>query len=194
MKYYHTALKSHDNMNSHENVKCMYCEKNWNIALVSDISKWILPKEFSLCDILYAEIPWPAWYKKFIERANQWYSEYSDFLKSLAKIIELQKSEGKDIVILWPKVAVKWLPKADFYWEGILSHWSDATIIAYWLKISQKRSTEILQYLSEKYNHFWNFCCGYWHTADSFISKWKKAVLSDINPQCIWYIQNNIFK
>jgi hypothetical protein len=87
--------------------------------------------------------------------------------------------------------AARFLPAADVQLPMMLN---EDRAVAYGYRPGAEATTgstesrEFLHTLTEHYKCAGDFCCGYGRTGRFFLRAGKRAILSDVNPQCIGYI------
>lgn len=137
---------------------------------------------------VYSEIAWKDGYTKFMERAGQKdYVPYNDYLSNVASIIhELKvptilisgKTGAKQLGALWSK-------EIAFIEVGC-----KAIMYGFYMpEIEFKTNKEGMLYLIEHYGNTLDFCCGYGNVAKSCKELGKNFIASDVNVECIDYIQ-----
>lgn len=176
---YHTALKSELNALP---VQKIHIGKSK--AFQHDIFEG-LPTEYSVCDILYADLPWADGFKLFEHRAGKVGRDYEVFLKAVGNIII---ETDTPIVITVGKKGAKHLPHPDATYATMLNG-SPAVVLAYGVTLSKHLTTgDIIKELVSQYSCIGNFCCGYGRTVKEFHDAGKNFIASDYNAKCIGII------
>jgi len=184
--HYHSALT--------QDVKVEPCnrfEKDGNIAFVHDLWHGIAD-EFKLCSVLYTEIPWQAGLKKFDKRANIGQERhYADFLHKVGLwVTQLHKPT----VIVLGKQSIKYLPIPDFTYTTEINK-APAIANVYGTRLTNITDEySIIQQLLQAHHSIGDFCCGYGRVAKIAKEMGKNFVMSDYNPKCIGYIQQEYDK
>lgn len=187
MKIYHSALKSIRPIGGERELDRY--EHNGCIVFRHDICNG-LTDDFNYCDVLYSEPAWLDGYELFIDRANKERSNYDQYLKSIATIIE---QWDKPIWLIIGKHARNKLPVPDRM-EPIGIHGYQTEILG-WndnQKYQFKTNYDFIYELSNQYSCIGDFNCGYGNTGKIFKKAGKAFVMSDINGKCIYYIASEI--
>ena len=183
MNLYHTALAK--GSITYDGVpETLRSEHELGVMLKNDIIANGLPEEFSVCDVLYAEPPWPHGFHVFNKRAGVQGTNYADLAKSIQDIIE---SEAKPTFILLGKQMLSKLPEPTQIFDTILN--GNDAMIAVW-NASYDGPTEntavICKHLGTQYHTMGDFTCGYGACIRNFLSGGgSRFVASDYDGKCI---------
>jgi hypothetical protein len=160
------------------------------LAFVHDIlSTPALPGEYVICDVLVADLPWQAGFKTFNQRAGVADDRtYAAFMARVAEIVEIVTVP---VHLITGRHALTRLPKPDSVLPMMLNEY-ESVAISYRpgdeIDGRYGVAPEFLAALARRYDCAGDFCAGYGRTGRFFLRAGKRAVLSDLNPQCIGYI------
>jgi hypothetical protein len=154
-----------------------------------------LPEIYDTCDVLYADIPWPAGYQVFNDRAGvEGAPDYELFMLAVSSNILRFIERGRAVVIVAGKQAQKLLPSGALAFETKLN---GAAAVAYTWGMNRdvmkrclrvKTSEGVLEQLARHYTRVGDFCCGYGRAGRIFLGAGGTFVMSDLNAGCIGYI------
>jgi hypothetical protein len=179
---YHTALKHGSEKKAPPRDRV---EARAGTAFVHDIRSG-LPAAYEACDVLYSEIPWPAGFVVFEQRAGKAPgASFKTFVKAVRDIVQ---SEHRLTVLLVGQAALRGLPvpeqRMDIKLNGGL-----ATVVTYHDQIPAfPDSYSLLHWLAEHFDCVGDFCCGYGTSGAIFEQHGKRWIMSDHNAHCIGYI------
>lgn len=183
MDLYHTALSS-GSITYDDIPETISTKHRLGIMLKNDIIADGLPSEFDLCDVLYAEPPWPHGFHVFNKRAGVSGPSYDDLAKAIENIILTKK---KPTFILLGKTLLRKLPEAEVVLETILN--GNSVIMAVWNASYSGPTTntaEICKYLGSQYAIMGDFTCGYGSCIRNFLlGGGSRFVASDYDGKCI---------
>ena len=157
-------------------------------AFVYDIlTSPLLPTEYETCDVIVADLPWANGFDTFNERANV--TDGRTYTEFLARVSEIVRDLAIPVYLVTGRHAKARLPKADIEIPTRLNE-DRALIYAYRPSITGRYGVpqELLFALARVHHTVGDFCAGYGRTGRIFLRNGKKAVLTDINPQCVGYI------
>lgn len=182
MSLYHSALKSQ----VWEGPGCDRFNLGQSVAFVHNVFEHLPTDEYSKCDILYMEPPWPSGYGVFNRRAHvEEGRTYGELMRRIGTIIS---SVSIPVALLIGKKAAACLPQPDYVRETRLNG-GKAWLAGYRLQVDDTRSSRtILRELAERFNCVGDPFCGYGYSGQAFREQGKDFVLSDHNPKCIGYI------
>lgn len=152
------------------------------VAFTHDLNKGTHP-EFRKADVIYADIPWERGYDKFVQGHTD--KQYDDFLNSVSAVINDLKIPA---YLTCSKRALKRLNPHKTMTMSFNQFGDTPVSVAVFYPdedIQAIDEFELREKLADKYDTILDFCCGYGNTAESFISKGKKAIISDINGYCL---------
>jgi hypothetical protein len=160
------------------------------LAFVHDIlSTPALPGEYVICDVLVADLPWQRGYETFNERAGVDDGRtYATFMQRVAELVE---ATDVPTYLITGKHALSRLPTPAMTLPMMLNEWEAIAICYRPGSEADGRygvAPEFLHALAQRYAIAGDFCAGYGRTGRFFLRAGKRAVLSDLNPQCIGYI------
>ncbi len=90
------------------------------VALVHDVTTGPLPKAYSECDLLYADLPWRAGFHEFNLRAGVADDRrYGEFMDAVSDLI---RGDSRPVVLVTGRHAAKLLPPPDYYRPGLDAH------------------------------------------------------------------------
>jgi hypothetical protein len=139
-------------------------------------------------DIIYLETAWYKGYDIYQKRAgNETKKTYGDYLDRINEIIVLS---GLPAIVITGKHAVPHFKNNTGLFHGNYLHDYPCVAIAYNAEIPEKVANVVsIEYLAERYNKVWDFNCGYGLTGKIFAEAGKEFILTDINPECIGFIE-----
>lgn len=144
---------------------------------------------FDRCDVLVADLPWQRGYEVFNQRAGvDDGRDYAGFMRCVSALVE---AATVPTWLVTGAHAARFLPDADVQIPMMLN---EDRAIAYGYRPGMETAArngearEFLRTLAETYDCAGDFCAGYGRTGRIFLRAGKRAVLSDVNPQCIGYI------
>lgn len=181
---YHSALKGFKQYHK----KCSYVNTKNITAFVFDIENDKVPNEFFTADFIYLDLPYRKGYDVFNKRAEKRGKGYSYLMFKILKILnELNKS----FYLIGEKniSQLRVFLKHDVYYS---IHKCKTYLYSNDSDIKVNSTSELLNYLFEKYNVGLDFMCGYGNTGKIAIEKNKRAILTDYNEKCIGYIYENL--
>lgn len=144
------------------------------------------PAEFAPVEVFYADPPWPAGFREFERRAGV--AEGRAYAQFMRRLDGLVRAEGRPIVLVAGKLALKHLPRPDNVYATALNG-AGVLAICYRVKLrSITNARTILAELADRFGVGGDFCCGYGRTARAFLAAGKTFVVSDYNPRCIGHI------
>lgn len=181
-RYYNTALAGGlrlENITPEDRV-----ESNGSTVIRNDIVVSGLPAEFSECDVIFSDCPWPHGIKKFDARAGISGRSYSDFALALNGIlgslqIPVYLTLGKQLLGKLPKpvgVAATNLNKSvvGLAWWNVEHHGPTVNV------------EDLHKYLGRTYEVAGDFCCGYGESMFNFMAAGgKRFVASDYDGNCV---------
>ena len=147
-----------------------------------------LSDEFNVCDLLYAEPPWPNGYTTFNERAAVDGSGFASLVDAISEVIV---DDSRPVAILTGRAASRRYPVAETLIPVEQPGLGHFLLLGYRLDPDGLVTTSLdalLHSLAGRYEIVGDFCCGFGRTGQIFLSRGKGAVLSDVNPHCIGYI------
>lgn len=160
-------------------------------AFVHDIIDGPLPAAYQNCDVLVADLPWRKGFDEFNRRAGvRDGRSYPEFMKAVSRIVTAEAV--CPTYLITGKHALPYLPQPDIVLPMRLNE-DDAVAIGYRPGVEAfgddyPIAQEFLHTLAENYTRVGDFCCGYGRTGRFFVRAGKRAVLSDMNRDCIGYI------
>jgi hypothetical protein len=180
---YHTALS---NGNEGQYPAVARCTFDHGEAFQFDFAKHGFPPEFSKCDVLYGEPPWPAGYALFNDRAGVKTSmSYRDFCLNMETFI---LASGLPAFIVCGKIALKHYSRRSSLGTVNLRG-ADVPLVAYNYSLpsfpSIPSNETFLRYLAKRFECVGDWCCGYGFTGHVFAQEGKRSVLCDYNAKCI---------
>lgn len=151
------------------------------IAFTHDLNEGTHP-EFRNADVIYADIPWERGYDKFTQGHTD--KKYDEFLISVKRVIDDLKIPA---YISCSKHALRILKPHKVMTVSFnqFNNYPVSIAIFYADEIKAEDECELLKMLADKYDTALDFCCGNGNTAETFISRGKKAIISDINGFCL---------
>jgi len=158
-------------------------------AFVHDIATGTLPADYLRCDVLVTDLPWRNGFDEFNRRAGADDGRsYPEFMRAVSAIVS---AATVPTWLITGKHALSYLPKPDITLPMMLNQ-DEALAIGYRPGPeafgNYGDSREFLHALTETYDCAGDFCCGYGRTGRFFLRAGKRAVLSDINAQCVGYV------
>lgn len=143
--------------------------------------------EFSNADCIYVEPSWLQGYKKFIAGTEAQNTKYKNYLDGIREIV---KRLNVPTFLLCGYQVCKMLKPPIVYEMHFVFHGCKTYMAIYNTESNLPFTNEVeaREYVSEKYNCILDFSCGYGTIADPVVRNNKKAILSDINTDCIHYI------
>lgn len=161
-------------------------------AFVHDIISGELPPAYLGCDVLVADLPWRKGFDEFNQRARIADGRsYPEFMQAVSRIVKGSTGAACPTYLITGRHALPYLPTPDIVLPMRLNE-DDAVAIGYRpgpetfgeFAIAQ----EFLHELTKHYEQAGDFCCGYGRTGRFFARAGKRAVLSDVNRDCVGYI------
>jgi hypothetical protein len=148
-------------------------------------------KEFLDCDCIYSEISWKNGYSKFIENTIAGATTFFDYINSINSVIKLLKLPT---FILCGSQIIRYLEPDDVINISFKFHNNYKTCFALFnvdhcLDYDSLNEFDIRDYVANKYTNILDFSCGYGIILNSITKYNKKAVVSDINTNCLRYIK-----
>lgn len=142
---------------------------------------------FGKADCIYIEPSWLNGYKKFIAGTEAQNTTYKNYLDGIKQII--YKLNVPTFCLCGSQVC-KMLKPDVIHAIDFVFH-NSKTEMAIW-NVSEPlpfhTEVEAREWVCDKYNCILDFSCGYGIIAEPVLSHNKKAILTDINPDCIRYI------
>jgi hypothetical protein len=188
-KVYHSALKGFEEYREHS---CNYFEHDGFYGICNDLeSKEPYPKEVHKAQFIYCELPYPRGYDIFNERVGKsegigWKAMVQNARKMAMDLnIPYYFMGGKAFAPLFPieyQIPMKF--KVHNTNDIIFSNtdsWAD-------------NNEELIDTLYKHYDIGLDMACGYGELGRFALKHGKKAILMDINPYCIGYIERELLK
>ncbi len=184
--HYHTALSGVVVASSSRVSRCV--SSNGSIFFVHDITDG-LPQEYSLCDLLYTEIPWRHGYEVFAKRSGHSGVGYRAFLNAVASIIV---TRCVPVIVVGGSGIRSIMPPT-----GAAMHinLNGSPAVAYCYGVTpptHHTTTDLLVWLSERFTCCGDFCCGYGRALLPWLRSGKTVVGSDNNANCIGVIKDTL--
>jgi len=185
---YHTALSK--GAITYEGVnETQRANHSRGVMIKNDIISDGLPLEFSDCDVIYAEPPWPHGFAIFNKRAGVDHKNYNDLADAIKKAIIFCSSTNSPtpFYLLLGKTMLSKLPEPNELHETILN--GNAALVAVWNDSYEgelSSTSEICRELGRKYQKIGDFTCGYGACVKNFIDGGGESfVASDYDGKCI---------
>lgn len=181
---YHSALSGFKEYKAHKTE--MY-EDDDIIAFVHDIESKEIPEVFFQVDFIYSDLPWENGYETFNKRAGRENNTWSELVM---RAVELTRKLDKPFYFTGGKGFAKYFPDnscEEYHW-GIHNY----NTRIYTNNPINKKIKDVESYIEELYAIYdvgLDFCCGYGSLGKFAKLTGKKAILTDINPYCIGYIE-----
>ena len=159
-------------------------ERHGSLVILNDIVTSGIPKEFSQCEVIFSDVPWPHGLKIFDERAGVSGRHYDDFSQALSGIV---KSLAIPVYLTLGKTLLKNLPAPSGTEKTILNK---AEVILAWWNVEHTGPTDSVEslqaYLGQTYAVAGDFCCGYGESMFNFLSGGgKRFIASDYDGHCV---------
>jgi hypothetical protein len=146
-----------------------------------------LSLEFGVCDVIYAEPPWPDGFETFNERAGTTGGTYRELMQAIAKAV-LSDTKAPAVLLVGER-AIKLLPPFLDHVKTILNG-NEVWAISYRTRLpaTPRTSEELVAWLATRFQCVGDFCCGYGKAGRIFYRAGKRFVLADYNARCIGHI------
>lgn len=187
---YHTQLKGgHEHWGSADNLSF-----DAGLVFQYDLFDRSYPRAFEECDVFYADLPWRSGWREFERRAGV-EDQTRTYPAFVAAVCDHVAHYGIPTVLVTGRHALPYFTlKPQAQAETALN--SNPALALYFNcdRISGAYEAEailadIASQSSVKCGG--DFCCGFGRTARRFAAAGKRFVVSDYNPACIRYIEDN---
>jgi hypothetical protein len=160
-----------------------------------------LPEHFDSCDVLYLDPPWRSGFKVFNDRVDSTPSQQYTFKDFRKRVAELVDSSDVPVVLIWGKGDADHLPKSN-HTQDIILNGNPAVAYYYGVgsalrqqsgeQVAIPTTEDIIRLLAQSFDRVGDFVCGYGNTGRIFAENGKSFTLSDMDPLCIGYIEQEI--
>ena len=159
-----------------------------DLALTWDIQRGL--PDIGDCDVIYAEVPWPAGFKLFEERAGHSGGDFHKFIDRVATVTSVKAKAGVPVYLVAAESLAKRLGTetvTPIYFNGGPSvvHTKGPLLVE---PIPGEPYEALLDRLAKAHRRVWDFCCGYGRTGKHFAVHGKRWTMTDINATCIGVI------
>ena len=188
---YNTAVKASGNLaNNINRILDNEFKDERFIVFQHDICKGV-DSRFRICDAIHSEIAWRAGYSKFTDNTiakDTTFNEYLDGIVNTCRDLRIPS------FIVCGKAMIKRMDPDNVIPIKYTFHNCDA----YYAIYNYDRNLDGVfdeysgrNWVASNFNCILDPCCGYGIIANDIIAHNKRGVLSDINVECLEYINNN---
>ncbi|MBQ4142813.1 MAG: hypothetical protein IJD43_04985 [Thermoguttaceae bacterium] len=187
---YHTAVGNYQEVRACKDIGIRRSE--YLTTFVWDVCKGV-HEEFRAADCIYVEPSWLHGYQKFTKGTSAEGSVYKDYLNGLTMII---KELNLPTFVLCGEQVCKMLKAPQRKYIDFVFHKMKAPFGIWNVDGPLPFSNEIeaREYVARNFNTILDCSCGYGIIAPNILKHGKKAILTDINPDCISYVYNEFIR
>lgn len=144
-------------------------------------------EEFKTADCIFVEPSWLHGYGKFTKGTEADGTTYHDYLEGIKDIIN--RLNVPTFLLCGKQVCTMLKPDREKEIQ-FLFHKMSTSVAVFNTKeaLPFQNEIELREYVAEKFNCILDFSCGYGILAKHILRQNKKAILTDINTDCIRYL------